>query len=133
MNPVVALLVFLVAAVATVAISLVVQQRSSTKSTHTAHPSQLREFGHRHPSEDTGPDSTTSDEQRGGSPSTRMEKLREARAAQLEAVADRERRYAERAEAQAQRLRESELDELGPAPRDTRARRAGVAPDDLDY
>lgn len=132
MNPVAALLVFLVAAVATVAISLHVQQRSSTESTRIQ-PSQLRELGHEH-REDTGRSSTAFSDQRNvDAVHAREEELREARAARLEAVADRERRRAERAEAQARRLRESEDDGLGPAPRDMRARRAGVAPDDLDY
>lgn len=139
MNPAVALLIFVVAAVATVVISVVVQQYTSRRSTYLADPSRLGNLrtGHGRAEKllpgEAGRNTTIDGHHGDGSPPTPEDALREARAEELEAVADRERRHAERAEAEARRLREHGDETLGPAPKDQRARRAGVAPDDLDY
>lgn len=133
MNPAFALLIFVIAAVATVVISIAIQQYSSKRSTYLADPSQLGDIGERRPSDGAVSNPTFDDEHVDGSTPTPEDERLAARAEQLEAVADRERQYAERAEAEARRLRGQGDDNLGPAPNEQRARRAGIATDDLDY
>jgi hypothetical protein len=128
------LLIFMLVALATVAISLVVQQYSSRRSTYLGNPDQPRDLGPRngpgesHLTEDT--DEDMADPADNGLAIRELER-RAARAEELEAIARRERQYAERAEEEARRLRDWD----GPAPteRQARRRRAGVAPEDLDY
>lgn len=140
MEIIAALLIFVLAAGITVAVSVIVQHRRSRRWSHGNHVGQVSDLGtghravERRPPADAREGSTGPADTRDGDTRTREASLREARADELEAVADRERRYAERAEAEARRLRGR--DDSGvrrQPPSDPPARRAGVAPEDLDY
>lgn len=133
------LLVFLLAAVATVAISVLVQQSMSSEPTDPRDADRFGELRVRREremrlSDDAGPATNGHLGDEDGGPLPPEAEFRQARAGELEEIARRERQYAERAEAEARRLREW-ADNAGPAPteRQARRRRAGIAPEDLDY
>ncbi|HEX6196189.1 MAG TPA: hypothetical protein VFZ37_09770 [Jiangellaceae bacterium] len=126
----VALLVFLLLAVATVAISVLVQQYLSSEPKDPRDTERVNELRAPEPDDDIGGPLSHAD---AGS-LTRGADYRRARAEELEAVARRERQHADRAEAAARRLREWD-DEAGPAPSEQRARRrrAAARPEDFAY